>query len=234
MLVAGIAMSFAVVMVTRQAEGADADILVSLVSRLQKSRGYAPPKIVVNSQQSAVAREFLLKFLLKYHINDIADIIFVVGGEKLTYDRRGHGLTRNISWVSVEYNAIDFNGLIWASENLGKEDWFLYVHDTIRLGDKFRGIFQGLPSATKPMLRVASMNIGTYVVRDLKRTKIKGKLLEFKYSQEPIVVKKKRAILEEDVIFKMLGSSPISGNDTRYVVAGPKDVYGTGTLRITE
>lgn len=62
MLVAGIAMSFAVVMVTRQAEGADADILVSLVSRLQKSRGYAPPKIVVNSQQSAVAREFLLKF----------------------------------------------------------------------------------------------------------------------------------------------------------------------------
>ena len=103
-------------------------------------------------------------------------------------------------------SAIDFNGLIWASENLGEKDWFLYVHDTVRFGDRFRCILQGLPSATTPMLRVASMNMGTYLVRDLKRSKIWRKLLEFKYSLEPIVVKKKRLILEEDAIFKMLAA----------------------------
>ena len=228
-------MPFAVVMVSRQVEGvAGADMFLFSVSRLQKSHGYAPPKIVVNSQQSAVARHYLLKSLLEYRVNDIAEIIFVVGGESLTYDRRGHGRTRNVSSASVEYNAIDFNGLIWASENLGENDWFLYVHDTVRVGEKFRNILQGLPIATKPMLRVASMNMGTYLVRDLKRSKIRRKLLDLKFSREPIAVKKLRAIHEEDVIFKMLASYPMRGNDTRSVIAGPTDVYGTGTQRITE
>jgi len=57
----------------------------------------------VRLQQWGVAREFLLESLLEYRVNDIADIIFVVGGENLIYDRRGHGRTRNVSWVSVEY-----------------------------------------------------------------------------------------------------------------------------------
>jgi len=84
------------------------------------------------------------------------------------------------------------------------------------------------------MLRVASMNIGTYLVLDLKRPKIRGKLLEFKYSREPIVVKKKHAIIEENITFKMFASVLIGGNDTRYVIAGPFDIHGMGTRRMTE
>ena len=221
------------VIFSRQAEGAVADILVPRSQIF--FHGEAPAvKIIVNSQQSDVAREFLLKSLLEYRVNDITDIIFVVGGEYSTYDRRGHGRMRNIRWVGVEYNAIDFNGLIWASENLGEKDWFLYVHDTVRFGQNFRRILQGLSMATNKMLYSISMNMGTYLVHDLKRTKIRAKLVELKDSREPIAVKKKQAIIEEDVVFKMLASPVIGGNDTRHVVAGPSDVYGTGTQRITE
>ena len=82
-------MPFAVVMVSRQVEGvAGADMFLISVSRLQKSHGYAPPKIVVNSQQSAVARHYLLKSLLEYRVNDIAEIIFVVGGESFVCGRK--------------------------------------------------------------------------------------------------------------------------------------------------
>ena len=218
------------VMLSHRAEGAGADILVS-----HPQTYHAPAaKVVINSQQLDIAREFLLKSLLEYRVNDCSDIIFVVGGENSTYDRRGHGRMRNIRWVSVEYNAIDFNGLIWASENLGENDWFLYVHDTVQFGQKACGILQGLSNATKRMLPAISMNMGTYLVRDLQRNETRAKLVELKDSQKPLAVRKKEAISTEDIIFNMLASPAIGGNDTRYVVAGPSDVYGTGTQRITE
>ena len=221
------------VTLSHQAEDAGADILVSHSQTF--FHGEAPEaKVIVNSQQSDVAREFLLKSLLEHRVNDCADIIFVVGGANSTYDRRGHGQMRNIRWVSVDYNAIDFNGLVWASETLGEKDWFLYVHDTVQFGQKICGILQGLSYATKRMLPIVSMNMGTYLVRDLQRDEIRAKLVEFKDSRKPIAVKKKEGVHEEDIIFNMLAAPAIGGNDTQNVVAGPSDIYGTGTQRRTE
>lgn len=137
-------------------------------------------KVVINSHASSgVARSTLEHNLLEHRVNQLCEIIFVIGGESSHYERRGHGQKRNIRWIGVEYNAIDFNGLIWASEKLGEKDWFLYVHDTVKFGKDISVILRSLKKATKSMLAHVSMSIGTYLVRDLQKDEIRGKLKEY-------------------------------------------------------
>ena len=63
------------------------------------------------------------------------------------------------------------------------------------------------PKITRKLLVYNKITSSKFIqhVYNMHHDSVRGKLLEFKYSREPIVVKKKRAILVEDVMFSPAG-----------------------------
>ena len=91
-----------------------------------------------------------------------------------------------------------------------------------------------LTLATNKMLYSISMNMGTYLVHDLKRTKIRAKLVELKDSREPIAVKKKQAIIyiskafieKNNNIFNLLGKRIANNLEKKnYIVTASPQLY---------
>lgn len=186
---------------------------------------YSKFKLVINSHiNSKRAQEKLYANIISLRIHEIIDVIFVVGDSQQIEQKIDHF---GIRWVYVLKNYVDFTGIICATDILHDDDCILYVHDTITFGSTL--IFEKISYETKALKRYPSMNMGTYMIRDLKE--MKDHLIKL-YEHMNTKQIKTQCVMDEDIIFKTLGVDHIVKQ--RAKVSKPYDVYKTGTMRIQE
>lgn len=187
---------------------------------------YENIKLVINSHKnSKAAQKMLYENMIELGMHKIVSIVFVVGDSEDAQDvKDGNG----VRWVKTLENYIDFNGIIWAADNLESSDCILYLHDTIKFGSN--RIFNYIDMTTKMLKKTPSMNMGTYVVGDLK--KIKDSLKD-RYDNCDTKTSKARCVNDEDIIFRTfkISSTITNKNPT---ISRPEDIYGTGVMRRTE
>ena len=205
--------------------------------------------IIVNSHvKSSLATECLVGNMLSLGLNGTCRVIFVLGGAAEPSERVDH---HNFTWIWVTHDAVDLNGLIWAQESFDGR-WFVYVHNTTLFGMKVNAILVKLRSSeprTQKLRRYPSMNMGTYLTTDLRRSPVKERLAYIKhtYDQLNITERKLQAVLDEDIVFKLLSAPTMGG--WRFTITnwlfrlhrrleGQRefdrrlfDTYGSGTLR---
>jgi hypothetical protein len=194
-------------------------------------------KIVINSHiRSDIARAHFLESIQKYTEYKNYEFIIVIGGY---YNLSDYEITKedNITYIKVNHNSIDYNGLIALYELYSQEsEYYLYLHDTCRVGPDFFRKLQNinLDNITSLSLtRFPSMNIGIYSQKIINASH--DFLLSRKNKNENALYQfKKWAIEEEDRVFKNDPNTKIIDNHHNRIITGPTDYYGTGTMRIVE
>ena len=190
------------------------------------TNNYENLKVVINSHKnSKLAQKKLYENIIELGIHKIVSIVFVIGDSENVKDIKDEN---GVRWVQTLGNYIDFNGILWAADNLESNDCILYLHDTIKFGSN--RIFNYIDMTTKMLKEHPNMNMGTYVVEDLKKIK---DAIERKYHNLDANEIKAIGVYDEDIIFRTFQiSTTITNNDP--IISGPEDVYGTGTNRIIE
>ena len=109
----------------------------------------------------------------------------------------------------VDHNSFDLTALISLIElknDLGESDFWLLLHDTVRLTKNFKYLFNSLNTKNYdclPLRNFPSMNIGVYSINYLAKNS--NYLIQFKnqnYSVVGLQNCKLKAIHEEDYLFK--------------------------------
>ena len=154
---------------------------------------------------------------------------------KITKSRTGGG--GNVTVIRCNHNSIDFTGLIALLEIFhgNKDDQYLYLHDTCRVGDDFfkklRNIDLDGVSSIKLRIR-DSMNMGIYSQSLINR--FKDFLLSKKNRDKERCMFFKSINYAEDHIFEQDPQNRILDNYHGHSFTGPCDYYSTGTMRRVE
>lgn len=192
------------------------------------------PKLIINSHSKSLqAQKKLHDNLIEIKLHEHFDIIFVIGDSDVTKkddaDRKDHN---NIRWIHVSYNLVDFTAILWASYNLSDNDWIFNVHDTVMFGPRIIDNMNSFEKKTTSLINNPSMNMGTYLISDLKKI---AHNLENRYKSMTIKQIKAQGVYDEDIIFKTF-KSPVMKNFNMkdVIIKKPYDVYGSGVLRIEE
>jgi hypothetical protein len=162
--------------------------------------------IVVNSTKKYAnsTLPLLLESFEKYKGSYNPEIIVIIGG----YDKVTVRKLNSYTFIEVDNNTIDYTGLIYILENdIIKQEHFLYIHDTIIVGESFftrHANLAPIPTSTTVSFQFPSSFIGIYSKNVLHQCK--DYLLGLKnkdYSDDTIKRIKHKCVLEEDSIFKM-------------------------------
>lgn len=191
-------------------------------------------RVVINSHKnSTTALNILLNSLKECPEFHTFEILVCVGG---FYDIADYIVTTdgNIKYIRCNHNSIDYTGLITIMDLfLDNNDTYLYLHDTCKVGPLF---FKNVSKLKlhEPMRlcnSCPSMNIGVYTAETIRANQAFLKSRK-NLSEDKSQTFKIQAVLLEDHIFN---NSRVSNSMCRYpAVFPPKDIYGTGVLRITE
>jgi len=191
---------------------------------------------VINShKKSTIALDHLLKSMKEMKEFFNYEILIVIGGH---FELSDYLFTKkdNVTYIYCNHNSIDFTGLITLEELYHEniEDYYLYLHDTCRIGDNF---FNKLKSinltkiSTIKLNKSFSMNMGIYSQKTInkfcdfllsKKNVDENRCLEFK------------AVSNEDYIFDNDINNVVLENYDGWNFTGPTDYYETGTQRIVE
>jgi hypothetical protein len=198
-------------------------------------------KIVINSNVkfASVSLPPLLDSLKSAGFTDDEILIFV-GGDISEVSRN----TKNIFYV--KHDSIDFTGLIELSRSDYGADFFFYMHDTVKVGPKFRDkLFSVDPKSSEiiPLRPWPSMNTGLYSGEYLKRKQVELLAIQnFDISIEGLQKAKKWGVYHEDFLTwrqeNMVANSyaDLLGSDSGGVpvTIGEYDYYGNGVKRRLE
>lgn len=146
------------------------------------------------------------------------DVYVFVGGCE-AYARRAGPC--GVHAFSVPHNSFDFTAMISVLD-LGLEDTWVFVHDTITANSKFADVVRAVTANARFTSDGPSMNMGVFTWEKLEE--IRNDLEKFRNAT------KKACVDFEDVF---LGGCEAL-NSTPREVQGKQDVYGTGTQRIVE
>jgi len=158
-------------------------------------------KICVNSTKNY--SEKTLPIIIPSLINagiDPGDIFVFEGGyhERSVIKKDTHTL------IQTDNNTIDLTGLIDIVENELDSDYWFYIHDTCKVGPKFRELLYNIPESLPDKIALfthPSMNIASYKYSLLM--KYKNTLLKYKnqdYSEKKLKKLKEWSIYCEDLI----------------------------------
>jgi len=162
--------------------------------------------IVVNSTKkyADITLPLLFESFEKYKGDYKPEIIVIIGG----YDAVTVRKLESYTIIEVDNNTIDFTGLIYILENdIIKQEHFLYIHDTIVVGETFfirHANLPPIPTNTTVSFQFPSSFIGIYSINTLH--KFKNEILALKnkdYSEDSIKNIKHTCVLQEDYIFRL-------------------------------
>ena len=195
-------------------------------------------KIVINSHiLSDIARNHLLESLRQYKEYIGYEFIIVIGGY---YDIPNYDISveDNITYIKANHNSIDITGLITLAELYYNDinEYYLYLHDTCKVGPQF---FEKLSKiqldnvSSIHLTMYPSMNLGIYSQKLINLNK--DILTQRKCIKDTDLSEfKKKAIVEEDLIFNKDPNTTTLDNHCNRITTGPTDYYNTGTMRIVE
>jgi hypothetical protein len=132
-------------------------------------------KILINSHiNSKIALEHLLESMKALDEFEQYEFIICIGG----YYNCNYELfkNKNITYIHCNHNSIDFTALITMFElfSENKNDYYLYLHDTCRIGNQFYNKLKAIESTINidiSSIRINkrySMNIGVYSQKNNK------------------------------------------------------------------
>jgi len=162
--------------------------------------------IIVNSTKKYANKTLpiLIESFQKYKKDYNPNIIFIIGG----YDEYKVRKMASYTFIEVDNNTIDYTGLIAILEYpILTNEHFLYIHDTIVIGETFFERVSKLPEIptnTTVSFQYPSSFIGIYSTNVL--TKFKEYILNMKnkdYSNMALQRIKHECVLGEDSIFRM-------------------------------
>lgn len=144
-----------------------------------------------------------------------------------------------ITYHKLNHNSYEYSPLIEISEKQIVSDYWFLIHDTCKVGLKFKELLYNIPSenAIKIALKSKpSMSIGLYKYDYL--ITLKNKLLSIKnnnYSSESLKYWKKWGVSNEDFILWMTEPQPhIYNNIDFWSIVDYSNWYNTKTIRRTE
>jgi len=196
-------------------------------------------KICVNSTKNYSEKTLpIIIPSLIYSGIDPEDIFVFEGG----HHERSVIKTDSHTLIQTDNNTIDFTGLIDIVENELKSDYWFYVHDTCKVGPKFKKLLYNIPRIRPDKIAIKyiySMNIGSYKYEYL--LKHKNRILQIKnkdYSEDAIQKCKLWGVYAEDYMLHQLTDSKTYRYNPDVIseplVIDEKNWYGTETKRITE
>lgn len=178
-------------------------------------------KIAISSHVSTKQKTLpiLLKSLAEAQIDE-ADILIVIGGSPKEYIERKHGILHSY----VTHNSYDHNALIDIVEKDWGGDWWWIMHDTIKVGPKFKDkvLAFGAKANYISALRYGWLNMGLFSRKAIND--MRGYILQLKNCN------KMQAILSEKLYPRMSDSlyyDIVEKIDFPYL----GDVYGDGVER---
>lgn len=188
-------------------------------------------KICISSckQYSEYTIPLLIDTLSDTGIN-FEDIFVFEGG----YNTRQQ-LTKQYNHFLVPHNSFDYTSLIEiVSNNIASDYWFL-LHDTCKVGLKFKEKLLSIPLKNEKyaLIPYPSMNIGFYKYSYLQKHKnIILSLTNTDYTDIGIKKAKKRAIYFEDLLFYHINDTNCQYISAERVVSkDKKNWYGAPTPR---
>jgi hypothetical protein len=190
--------------------------------------------IATNKNFSQFSLPVILKSLIDCQIN-LDDIIVFHAG----YDEREEKIIDGIKNVFLNHNSFEYSPLIDICENnLESEYWFL-IHDTCKVGPRFKELLYNIPVDKPEKLALKSkpaMSMGLYKYTYLKS--VEQKIFTIKntdYSHESIMKWKLWGVPNEDFILWMTEPNPkFYNNIDEFSIVDNKNWYGTNTIRRTE
>jgi hypothetical protein len=195
-------------------------------------------KIVINSHINGnVALNHLLESMKIHKEYYDYEIIVIIGGH---YNNPDYEILQNenIRYIKCNHNSIDFTGLITLNElyrdNIN--DYYLYLHDTCKVGEKFFKIIQSIDLTNVSSIKIIqmySMNIGIYSQK-LINTFTDFLSHQKNINENELHIFKTMGIYNEDYIFKSDNNNIVLNNYNGGDCIGPLDYYNTGTMRIVE
>jgi hypothetical protein len=190
--------------------------------------------IATNKNFSQFSLPIILKSLIDCQIN-LDDIIVFHAG----YNEREEKIIDGIKNIFLNHNSFEYSPLIDICENnLESEYWFL-IHDTCKVGPRFKELLYNIPEDKPEKLALKSrpaMSIGLYKYSYLKS--VEQKIFTIKntdYSHESMMKWKLWGVPNEDFILWMTEPNPkFCNNRDEWNVVDNENWYGTNTTRRTE
>ena len=129
------------------------------------------------------------------------DIYVVEGGHQ-----QNRKIEHAVNYYHADHNSFDLTALISVVDlNIETDYWFL-LHDTCVVGTNFQNLISNVPHSLPEVLvlrNFPSMNMGLYKKDYLLRKKdVLFSMRNRDYSNEGVLAAKKKAIDEEDILFK--------------------------------
>lgn len=193
-------------------------------------------KIAIASHKNfyKVSTPILIESLLESGIEKKQIYVFISGFEK-----REEFVNEDIKHFELDHNSFEISPLIEIVEQeISSEYWFL-IHDTCKVGNRFKELLYNIPESDIQKLSLKSkpsMSIGTYKYEYLLSNKEKILSLKNKdYSTDSLKNLKNWHINNEDIILWMTPPEPIIyNNNNNWRVVAEENWYNTGTSRRTE
>lgn len=196
--------------------------------------------ICINSTKSFSEKTIpiIVKSLLESDISP-KNIFVIEGG----YEERKVIQKENCTHILTNQNSLEYTGLIDIVEYELKSDYWFNIHDTCKVGNKFKELLYNIPETLPDKIALRShpsMSIGSYRYEYL--LKHKQRLLDIRnsnYSRESLQEWKQRGISMEDyMLYKLTDSPTLRYNphisDEGWNIIENEDWYGTDIKRRIE
>lgn len=160
-------------------------------------------------------------------------VVFLAG-----YKERKTYIKNEIQYIELDHNSLENSAFIDIAENELKSDYWFFMHDTCKVGKKFKNLMLNIPKkSTKVALRPwPSMSIGIYSYDYIK--KYKDKLLKIKnknYDYDVLMQEKLWGIPNEDYILWLEEpENTLIYRNFHMSVIDNENWFGGDALRITE
>lgn len=144
-----------------------------------------------------------------------------------------------ITYHYLNHNSYEYSALIEISEKQIKSEYWFLIHDTCKVGSRFKELLYNIPNNNVVKIALKSkpsMSMGTYRYDYL--LSIKDRLLSIKnteYSHEKMMYWKRWGVPNEDFILWMTDPKPLIYNNVdSWMVIDNYNWYNTNTIRRTE
>lgn len=150
--------------------------------------------------------------------------------------------TESIDGITYHYltqNSYEYSPLIEIVEKEMESDYWFLIHDTCKVGPRFKELLYNIPD-NKPdklaLKKKPAMSMGSYRYDFL--LSVKERLLSIKntdYSHNSLMQWKRWGVPNEDFILWMTGPEPVLyNNNNNWSIVAYENWYGTNTTRRTE
>lgn len=160
--------------------------------------------------------------------------VFNAGFNKCTTE-----FLNDITCHYLNHNSYEYSALIEISEKQIKSEYWFLIHDTCKVGSRFKQLLYNIPNGDPVKIALKSkpsMSMGTYKYDYL--LSIKDRLLSIKnsdYSHEKMMYWKRWGVPNEDFILWMTEPKPlIYNNIDSWSIVDIYNWYNTNTMRRTE